>query len=116
MTKNGRIKNLALTFLSSIICSVITIASYHVYFLQKTVVLDIGAYIASQKEGYLAGNISAGELVHNIDALVSEINAANRTRVYILNTPAAGAVKQNRPVQTGEDDEDGERQESAKVP
>lgn len=116
MTKNGRIKNLALTVLSSIICSVITVASYHVYFLQKTVVLDIGAYIASQKEGYLAGNISAVELVENIDALVSEINTAKRNKVYILNTPAAGVAKQNHPVQAGEDDEDGEGQESAKVP
>ena len=109
MTKKGRIKNLALTVLTSIICSVITVASYHVYFLQKTLVLDVGAYIASQKEGYLAGNISAGELVENIDALVSEINTAKRNRVYILNTPAAGIAKQNRPVGAGGDDEDGEK-------
>jgi hypothetical protein len=79
-------------------------------------VLDIGAYLASQKEAYLAGNISAGELVENIDALVSEINTAKRNKVYILNTPPTGVAKQNRPVQAGEDDEDGERQESAKAP
>jgi hypothetical protein len=109
LTKNGRIKNLALMIMLAIICSVITVAAYHVYFLQKTVVLDIGAYIASQKEGYLTGNISAGELVENIDALVAEINAAKRNKVYILNTPAAGVAKQNHPVQAGEDDEDGEK-------
>jgi len=40
--------------------------------------MDIVVYVASPKEGYATGKISGGELVENIDALVSEINAVKK--------------------------------------
>jgi hypothetical protein len=74
-----------IVLLCSMVCSVLTVAVYHVFFTQKIVVMDIAGFIASQKEGYTAGRISAGELVENIDSLVSRISALQKTRALVID-------------------------------
>ncbi len=112
LIKNSGLKNFTVTVLLSVSCSVTTIAAYHVYFSQRTVVMDIAGFIASQKEGYMAGKISAGELVQNIDTLVSRIGTVKRDRVLILDQTAATGFAKGRSTVTdpaAEDDDDQER-------
>ena len=112
LIKNSGLKNFAVTVLLSISCSVITMAAYHVYFSQRTVVMDIAGFIASQKEGYMAGKISAGELVQNIDTLVSQIGTVERDKVLLLDEAAVTGFAKGRPAvpdPAAEDDDDRER-------
>lgn len=109
LSGNDRFKDLVVTLLLSIACSAAAITVYHARFSQGTVITDIAGFVASQRNDYLAGRISAGELVENINGLVSEINAGKRNRVYIFDR-AAGIAKRNHPVPAPapEDDEDRE--------
>lgn len=99
--------------LCSMTCSVATVAVYHVFFSQKTVVMDIAGFIASQKEGYVTGKISAGELVENIDSLVSRMRALQKRRILIIDRAATGPVKEGPatmvpdPVRDDDDDREG---------
>jgi hypothetical protein len=100
-------------FACSMACSVLTVAAYHVFFSQRTVVMDIAGFIASQKEGYATGKISAGELVHNIDSLVSRIGGVKKDRALVIDRPATGPAKEGPAVTVydpaAEDDDDPER-------
>ena len=100
------VRNLVVMVLLSILCSVITIAAYHVYFSQRAIVMDIAGYIVSQKERYASGKISAGELVKNIDALVSRMNAAKGNRVYIFNGTAGFVAEEYPTAGTSDGDEE----------
>jgi len=100
------VRNLVVMVLLSILCSVITIAAYHVYFSQRAIVMDIAGYIVSQKESYASGKISAGELVKNIDALVSRMNAAKGNRVYIFNGTAGFVAEEYPTAGTSDGDEE----------
>jgi hypothetical protein len=104
---------LVIVFACSTACSVLTVAAYHVFFSQKTVVMDIAGFVASQKEGYTAGKISAGELVHNIDSLICRIGSVEKNRVLVIDQPAAGLAKEGPTISVddpaAEVDEDRER-------
>ncbi len=99
-------------FLCSMTCSVLTVTAYHAFFAQKTVVMDIAGFIASQKEGYVTGKISAGELVENIDSLVSRMHALQKRRIMVIDRAAARSVKEGPaamvPDPPGDDDDDRE--------
>ena len=101
---------LVIVFACSTACSVLTVAAYHVFFSQKTVVMDIAGFIASQKEGYTAGKISAGELVHNIDSLMSRIGSVKKDRVLVIGPPVSDPAKEGPAITVhdpaAEDDDD----------
>ena len=109
LIKKSRLKNFAVTVLLSVSCSIMTVAAYHVYFSQRTVIMDIAGFIASQKEGYMAGKITAGELVQNIDTLISQIGTVKKDKVLILEqTAVTGFVKGRSAVpdpSVGDDDD-----------
>ena len=77
--------NLLIVFACSVLCSVATVAVYHMFFSQRTVVMDIAGFIASQRDGYVSGKISAGDLVHAIDGLVDRIGAVKRNEAIVLD-------------------------------
>ena len=85
---------LVIVLACSIASSVMTVAAYHVFFSPRTVVMDIAGFITAQKEGYMAGKISAGELVANIDSLMSRIKAVKTNDAVIVDREAAGIAKQ----------------------
>lgn len=101
---------LVIVLACSTACSVLTVAAYHVLFLQRTVVMDIAGFIASQKEGYTAGKISAGELVHNIDSLMSRIGSVKKDRVLVIGPPVSDPAKEEPAITVhdpaAEDDDD----------
>lgn len=112
LTKKTGLKNFAVTVLLSVSCSIITIAAYHVYFSQRTVIMDIAGFIASQKEDYMAGKISAGELVQNIDTLVSQIETVKKDKLLVLDQTAVTGFAKGRstvPDPSVGDDDDQER-------
>lgn len=109
LIKKTGLKKFAVTVLLSVSCSIMTIAAYHVYFSQRTVIMDIAGFIASQKEEYMAGKISAAELVRNIDTLVSQMGTVKKDKVLVLDQAAVtGFAKGRFPVPdpfVGDDDD-----------
>lgn len=74
--------------------------------------MDIAGFIASQKEEYMAGKISAGELVQNIDTLVSQIGTVKKDKVLVLDQTAVTGFAKSRstvPDPSVGDDDDQER-------
>ncbi len=78
---------------ASVISSVITIAVHDVFFAQKIVAIDLADRIASQREDYAAGRITAGELVENIDRLLKHMQQKAKGEVLVLEEAIAGDVK-----------------------
>lgn len=100
--------NLLIMLACSAVCSVVSVAVYHVFFSQRTVVMDIAGFITSQREGYARGEVSAGEVVQNIDGLVSRIRAVRPNEAVILDRVPAHSAKSRLTV-SGGDDEDEEK-------
>lgn len=113
LTRRRTFAGLVIVLVCSIACSILTVAAYHVFFSRRTVVMDIAGFIASQKEGYAAGRVSAGELVQNIDSLMSRIRAAKANDVLVVDRKTAGLPKEGTavgaPDPSPDDDDDGER-------
>ncbi len=105
------LKSFIIMSVLSVTCSVLTVAAYHVFFSQRIVVMDISGFVASQKEDYRTGKISAGELVENINTLASRINTQRKNKVIILEDMGAGNVKGRSAVPDPviEEDEDREK-------
>lgn len=108
LIRNPVYKNLVVIIAASALCSVLSIATYHFCFSQRTIVLDIAGFIMSQKEGYMTGQISAGELVDNIDTVISHIRTIKRNELFILDRTAMGSLKNRSPgADPAAEDEDG---------
>lgn len=90
---NPGVKVFLIALAASVISSVITIAVHDVFFAQKIVAIDLADRIASQKEDYAAGRITAGELVENIDRLLKHMQQKAKGEVLVLEDAIAGDVK-----------------------
>ena len=86
-------KWLFITIAVSLVCSSVTIAAYDRFLAQKIVTVDLAACIASQKEDYAAGRITAGELVENIETLLRRMENKKRNEVLVLEEAVAGDVR-----------------------
>ncbi len=96
----------------SLACSSVTIAVYDRFFAQKIVAIDLTACIASQKEDYIAGRITAGELVENIEGLLGKMRKKAKNEVLVLEEAVSGDVKHYDlgPHGTAPDEEEKNRQ------
>jgi len=54
--------------------------------------VDLASSIASQKEEYTAGKITADQLVENIEALLKRMEKRKRNEVLILEEAVAGDI------------------------
>ena len=106
---------LLIALAASIACSVFTVAVYDRFFAQKIVAVDIASFIASQKDGYLAGRITAGELVRNIEGLLGRMQRKAKNEVLVLEEAVAGDVKHYdlEPDGTAADEEDNREKQQA---
>ncbi len=86
-------KGLVIAIATSVACCAVTIAAYDLFFAQKIVAVDLVSSITRQKEDYIAGKITAGELVDNIESLVRRMERKKRNEVLILEEAVAGDVK-----------------------
>lgn len=77
----------------SLACSSVTVAAYDRFFAQKIATVDLAACIASQKEDYAAGRITAGELVENIEGILKKMGKKARNEVLVLEETVAGDAK-----------------------
>jgi len=87
------VKGLFIAIAVSLVCCTVTIAVYDRFFAQKIVAVDLAACIASQKEDYAAGRITAGELVENIEGLLRKMRKKAKNEVLVLEETVAGDVK-----------------------
>lgn len=85
-------KGLFLAIAVSLACCTVTIAAYDRFFAQKIVAVDLAACIASQKEDYTAGRITAGQLVGNIEVLLRRMEKRRRNEILVLEEAVAGDV------------------------
>lgn len=107
--RRGRgVKEIVIVITMSIVCSAAAIAVYDLFFAQKIVAVDLVSSIASQKEDYAAGKITADELVENIEGLVRQIGKKRRNEILVLEEAVAGDVKHYNlaPAHTAADEED----------
>jgi len=86
------VKGLIIVVGSCITCSAATVAAYDLFFAQKIVAVDLASSIASQKEEYTAGKITADQLVENIEALLKRMEKRKRNEVLILEEAVAGDI------------------------
>ena len=77
----------------SLVCCTVTIAAYDRFLAQKIVAVDLAACVASQKEDYAAGRITAGQLVENIEVLLRRMEKKRRNEVLVLEEAVAGDVE-----------------------
>lgn len=87
------VKRLFTAIAVSLACCTATIAVYDRFFAQKIVAVDLVACIASQREDYAAGKITAGELVENIEGLLRKMRKKAKNEVLVLEEAVAGDVK-----------------------
>jgi len=86
-------KGFVIVIATSIACSAATVAAYDLFFAQKIVAVDLISSIASQKEDYAAGRVTAAQLVENIEALLRRMEKRKRNEVLILEEAVAGDAK-----------------------
>lgn len=87
------VKGLVVVIVSCVTCSAATVAAYDIFFAQKIVAVDLASSIASQKEEYTAGKITADQLVENIEALLKRMEKRKRNEVLILEEAVAGDTR-----------------------
>ncbi len=91
--KGSGVKGLVIAITASVVCSIATVAAYDLFFAQKIVAVDIVSSIASQKEEYAAGRITAAQLVENIETLLRRMEKKKRNEVLILEEAVAGDIR-----------------------
>jgi hypothetical protein len=89
-------KGLVIVIVSSIACSAATVAAYDLFFAQKIVAVDLVSFIASQKDDYARGEITAEELAANIENLARQMGKKRRNKVLVLEEAVAGNVEHRR--------------------
>jgi len=90
---NSGAKLFLIALAASVISSAITIAVHDVFFAQKIAAINLADRIASQREDYAAGRITAGELVENIDRLLKHMQQKSKGEILVLEEAIAGEVK-----------------------
>ncbi len=74
-------------------CSVLTVAAYDRFFAQKVVAVDLTGYVAGQKNRYVAGEITARELIDSIEGVLRYIGERPKKEVLVLDEAISGNVK-----------------------
>lgn len=74
-------------------CSVLTVVVYDRFFAQKVIAVDLAGYVAGEKERYVKGEISAGELLDNIDGALRRMEDRSSKDVLVLDGSVSGDVK-----------------------
>ncbi len=74
-------------------CSVLTVVVYDRFFAQKVIAVDLAGYVAGEKERYVKGEISAGELLDNIDGALRRMGESPCKDVLVLDGAVSGDVK-----------------------
>lgn len=74
-------------------CSTSVVVIYDRFFAQKVVAVDLSGYIGEQKRHYMAGRLTAGELIENIEYLLRQMGRRPKNEVQVLNEALAGNVK-----------------------
>ncbi|OPY01026.1 MAG: hypothetical protein A4E61_01789 [Syntrophorhabdus sp. PtaB.Bin184] len=102
-------KGFVIVIATSIACSAATVTAYDLFFAQKIVAVDLVSSIASQKEDYAAGRVTAAQLVENIEIFLRRMEKKKRNEVLILEEAVAGDVEHRR-LHVEEDDHEGQIQ------
>ena len=87
------LKGIVIVITTSIACSAVAVAVYDLFFAQKIVAVDLASSIASQKEEYTAGKITAAQLVENIEGLLRRMEKRKGNEVLILEEAVAGDIR-----------------------
>lgn len=83
----------AAIIIACLACSILTVAAYDRFFAQKVIAVDLAGYVAGEKERYVKGEISAGELLDNIDGALRRMEERSRKDVLVLDGAVSGDVK-----------------------
>ncbi|MDD3844928.1 MAG: hypothetical protein PHC90_01065 [Syntrophorhabdaceae bacterium] len=102
-------KGFVIIIITSIACCAVTVAVYDFFFAQKIVAVDLVSSITRHKEDYVAGKITAGELVDKIESLVGQLEKKKRNEILVLEEAVAGDVKHHDLGSTGTRDEEHDR-------
>lgn len=89
------LKGFAIVITTSIVCSVAVVAAYDLFFAQKIVAVDLASCIASQKEEYTSGRITATQLVENIEVFLRRMEKRKRNEILVLEEAVAGDIRRH---------------------
>jgi len=87
------LKGFAIVITTSIVCSVAVVAAYDLFLAQKIVAVDLASCIASQKEEYTSGRITATQLVENIEVFLRRMEKRKRNEILVLEEAVAGDIR-----------------------
>lgn len=92
----------AAMIVAGLACSILTVVAYDRFFAQKVIAVDLAGFVARQRDRFVSGEITAPELVDNIDGILRRMGERSGKDIIVLDGVVSGKVERLGPGPDGE--------------